>query len=89
MRLGGDEFAMFIPEIVDEASANDFFERIFDSIDEIEISEMGDRKIYVSLGASICLAGKETTFDQLYREMDIAMYESKKQDGYCATLYNN
>lgn len=28
MRLGGDEFAMFIPEIVDEASANDFFERI-------------------------------------------------------------
>lgn len=89
MRLGGDEFAMFIPKIVDEASANDFFERIFDSIDEIEISEMGDRKIYVSLGASICLAGKETTFDQLYREMDIAMYESKKQDGYCATLYNN
>ncbi len=89
MRLGGDEFAMFIPEIVDEASANDFFERIFDSIDEIEISEMGDRKIYVSLGASICLTGKETTFDQLYREMDIAMYESKKQDGYCATLYNN
>lgn len=89
MRLGGDEFAMFIPEIVDESSANDFFERIFDSIDEIEISEMGDRKIYVSLGASICPTGKETTFDQLYREMDIAMYESKKQDGYCATLYSN
>lgn len=89
MRLGGDEFAMFIPEIVDESSANDFFERIFDSINKIEINEMKDRKIYVSIGASICLTGKETTFDQLYREMDIAMYESKKQDGYCATLYNN
>ena len=67
MRLGGDEFAMFIPEIVDESNANDFFERIFDNIDEIEISEMGDRKIYVSLGASICLTGEETTFDQIGR----------------------
>lgn len=89
MRLGGDEFAMFIPEIVDKSHANDFFKRIFNNIDEIEISEMGDRKIYVSLGAAICLSGEETSFDQLYRKMDIAMYESKKQDGYCATIYSN
>lgn len=87
MRLGGDEFAMFIPGLVEKHKANILFEKLFNNIDKISIPEMNNQKIYVSLGASICYKNEDTSFDRLYKEMDIAMYESKKKDGYCATIY--
>lgn len=87
MRLGGDEFAMFIPELVGKEEAEVFFEQLFTEISQIYIAEMGDRKIYVSLGAAICEENQGATFDELYRRMDSAMYESKKREGYCARIY--
>lgn len=87
MRLGGDEFAMFIPKLVDKEEAEAFFKQLFTEISQIYIAEMGDRKIYVSLGAAICEENQGATFDELYRKMDSAMYESKKVEGYCARIY--
>lgn len=87
MRLGGDEFAMFIPKLVDKEKAEAFFKQLFTEISQIYIAEMGDRKIYVSLGAAICEENQGATFDELYRKMDSAMYESKKVEGYCARIY--
>lgn len=87
MRLGGDEFAMFIPKLVDKEEAEAFFKQLFTEISQIYITEMGDRKIYVSLGAAICEENQGATFDELYRKMDSAMYESKKEEGYCARIY--
>lgn len=87
MRLGGDEFAMFIPKLVDKEEAEAFFKQLFTEISQIYIAEMGDRKIYVSLGAAICEENQGATFDELYRKMDSAMYESKKEEGYCARIY--
>lgn len=87
MRLGGDEFAMFIPKLVGKEEAEAFFKQLFTEISQIYIAEMGDRKIYVSLGAAICEENQGATFDELYRKMDSAMYESKKVEGYCARIY--
>lgn len=87
MRLGGDEFAMFIPKMVGKEEAEAFFKQLFTEISQIYIAEMGDRKIYVSLGAAICEENQGATFDELYRKMDSAMYESKKVEGYCARIY--
>ncbi len=87
MRLGGDEFAMFIPKLVGKEEAEAFFKQLFTEISQIYITEMGDRKIYVSLGAAICEENQGATFDELYRKMDSAMYESKKVEGYCARIY--
>lgn len=87
MRLGGDEFAMFIPKLVGKEEAEAFFKQLFTEISQIYIPEMGDRKIYVSLGAAICEENQGATFDELYRKMDSAMYESKKVEGYCARIY--
>lgn len=87
MRLGGDEFAMFIPKLVGKEEAEAFFKQLFTEISQIYIAEMGDRKIYVSLGATICEENQGATFDELYRKMDSAMYESKKVEGYCARIY--
>ena len=87
MRLGGDEFAMFIPKLVGKEEAEAFFKQLFTEISQIYIAEMGDRKIYVSLGAAICEENQGATFEELYRKMDSAMYESKKVEGYCARIY--
>lgn len=87
MRLGGDEFAMLIPKLVGKEEAEAFFKQLFTEISQIYIAEMGDRKIYVSLGAAICEENQGATFDELYRKMDSAMYESKKVEGYCARIY--
>lgn len=78
---------MFIPKLVGKEEAEAFFKQLFTEISQIYIAEMGDRKIYVSLGAAICEENQGATFDELYRKMDSAMYESKKVEGYCARIY--
>lgn len=89
LRLGGDEFAMYIPGLTTKEQAKMFADRIFAELKKIEISEMTNGEpIYVSLGIAFCHDKEHTTFDQLYRNADSAMYKSKKQIGYCATIYN-
>lgn len=86
MRLGGDEFALYIPGMQrDEAGL--FIERLFAEFNALKIPEMKEHKIYVSLGAAFSSETEEVSFDQIYREADQAMYESKKTEGYCYHIY--
>lgn len=88
LRLGGDEFAMYIPGLTKKEQAQMFADRIFTELKKIKIPEIKkDDPIYVSLGIAFCYDKKQTTFDQLYRNADSAMYTSKKHTGYCATIY--
>ena len=87
MRLGGDEFAMYLPGMPNEKMAEGFFERLFTQIDKVSIPEMCGEKISVSLGASLCMDNDGATFDTLYHEADMAMYESKKKEGHCAMIF--
>lgn len=89
MRLGGDEFAMYLPGMPDKKQAERFFERLFAQIDKIVIPEMQGEKIYVSLGAALCSDEDGATFDILYHEADMVMYESKKIAGNYATIYGD
>ena len=86
MRLGGDEFAMFIPGITETKDAESFTMRVFAKLKDIRIPEMGDEKIYVSMGEAFYKGEKDIDFDELYRHADRAMYKSKNNTGYCATL---
>lgn len=86
MRLGGDEFAMFIPGITDSEGAEKFSMRVFAKLKDIKIPEMGDEKIYVSMGEAFYDGSSDIDFDKLYRKADSAMYKSKTNTGYCATL---
>lgn len=86
MRLGGDEFALYIPGMKKE-QAPLFIERLFGEFAKIKIPEMKGRKIYISLGASFSGTEEEVSFDQIYREADQAMYESKKTEGYCYHIF--
>ena len=87
LRLGGDEFAIFIPGMLKQTSAEKFFERLFANIRQISITEMRGKCIEVSLGACFYDETEEVSFDYLYKKADRAMYQSKKKQGYSATIY--
>ncbi len=75
------------PEMREKAAAERFFERLFHNISQITIAEMKGKQIEISLGACFCEASEEVSFDQLYRKADRAMYQSKKKQGYSASIY--
>ncbi|MBR1579913.1 MAG: diguanylate cyclase [Selenomonadaceae bacterium] len=89
MRLGGDEFAAYAVVVTDVEHANIVVNRIFGLIDKIDIPELGDRKISISLGAAIFSASEDVTFTELYKRADAVAYESKKTVGNCATFYKS
>ena len=75
------------PEMREKAAAERFFERLFHNISQITIAEMKGKQIEISLGACFCEVSEEVSFDQLYRKADRAMYQSKKKQGYSASIY--
>lgn len=87
MRLGGDEFVLFIPGVTERKCANAFFKRLFENLKQIQIESIKDHPIIMSLGACIYDGKEELTFDELYCRADMAMYQSKKVEGYSATIY--
>lgn len=88
MRLGGDEFAIFMPGMLLQASAETFFERLFDNFRQIDIKEMKGKSVEISLGACFYDGADTVSFDCLYKNADEAMYQSKKKQGYSASIYN-
>ena len=86
--LGGDEFAMFMRGMVEQKAAERFFERLFQNIRQIDLAEMQGKKIEMSLGACFYDGDENVSFDELYRNADSAMYQSKKKQGYSYTIYD-
>lgn len=87
LRLGGDEFAAFAVGVTDEKIGNKIIERFFNCIDEIDIPELGDRKICVSVGAALYLQEDHYSFDEIYKKADTCTYLSKKVQGNKVTFY--
>lgn len=88
LRLGGDEFAIYKCDIHDENKAMEFFHLLFDYIQDISVKEMANEKVSISLGASFYTGDVNITFDDLYRQADFALYESKKTAGSSANIYH-
>lgn len=80
MRLGGDEFAIFALGVMDEKIGSMCIERFFNTVTQISIKPLRDRKISVSLGAVFSEPEGET-FDHLYQKADVLLYECKKLPG--------
>ncbi|HAK57831.1 MAG TPA: hypothetical protein DCP06_02525 [Lachnospiraceae bacterium] len=81
MRLGGDEFAVYAPGVCDSDAASHVIRRFFKAIDAIEIPEMENRKICVSLGACFWLVSDPIHFENLYKRADAMLYDSKQVEG--------
>lgn len=86
MRFGGDEFAFYALGVVDKDSAKKSIMRFFDRINEINIPELTDYKIHVSLGAAFYTADRAVDFKTLYNKADEGTYISKKIDGNSYTI---
>lgn len=78
MRLGGDEFAIFSEKDLDKEG---LLKQLFDHIDEIRLSCDQDFRMSASVGIANFNGEEETSFDKLYREADIKLYEAKKNKG--------
>lgn len=87
MRLGGDEFSIYAVGISDEEIGRRSIQRFFNSVNAIDIPELGDYKVSVSLGAVLCSGAQEVDFDQLYQMADATMYNCKKVQGNKADFY--
>ena len=88
MRLGGDEFAAYAVGVTNEEIGMVIINRLFGFIDQINIPELDDRKISISLGAAFFNMQDDYSFEDLYKNADSATYLSKKTEGNCSTFYH-
>ncbi len=89
MRLGGDEFAAYALGVTNAEQAKIIVDRFFGEIDKIDIPELGDRKITVSLGTALFSIQDYCSFTEIYKRADSATYISKKTQGNCHTAYED
>lgn len=87
MRLGGDEFAVYAIGVTDYERGKIITDKFFAMMDRINIPELADRKITISLGAALFMVAEGCEFDEIYKRADISAYKSKKVVGNCATFY--
>lgn len=85
-RIGGDEFISYTTDQITAEEYAKNIETFFDAIRAIRIPEMGDNRISVSFGAAYYDGTSHIGFDELYREADSKLYESKKAKGCKMTL---
>jgi len=85
-RLGGDEFAAYAVDAKGEEIGRMIAMRFFGAIDRIEIPELGDHKIHISIGAAFCDPNTGESFEELYQRADKGTYLSKKEEGNFITF---
>lgn len=87
-RLGGDEFAVFAKNVENESWGKMIIQRLFGRLVKMNIPEINDRKVTVSVGGIITLSGEASSFDEIYSKADSGVYKSKKVNGNAVSFYD-
>jgi len=79
-RFGGDEFAVLLPH-TDSAGAASVADRILNRVRSLAITDAENQSIRctVSIGVTQVVAISDTTFNDVVRRADAALYEAKRQ----------
>ncbi|MCU7850172.1 MAG: diguanylate cyclase [Candidatus Thiodiazotropha sp. (ex Lucinoma kastoroae)] len=85
-RYGGEEFALIMPKINLEKAAS-ILDRLRSSIETSSI-RVGDQSISVSVSMGVSQYSEQSTLDELFKQADHALYQSKKNGRNRVTLYN-
>ena len=84
-RIGGDEFIILIQ---DENITESRIQSLLQKVNELKIEELKDFKLSISIG--IAFAPKDgTTFMELYRHADHALYQTKRAGKNNYKIYKN
>lgn len=89
LRLGGDEFVVYLNGVATEDQGTLAIRRLFDEIDKIEIDEIPDYRVSVSLGAAFFRKDSSLDFNDLYKQADTCTYQSKKIEGKSFTFFRD
>ena len=84
-RLGGDEYAVYVMNLSDEENGKVVMDRVFKEISDMDIPELKGREVCVSAGAAFFKEDSKLSFEELYKQADSGVYESKKICG--STLF--
>ncbi|MEG1687386.1 MAG: GGDEF domain-containing protein [Angelakisella sp.] len=87
-RIGGDEFVVFCRNVGDEENALQRAQAICTTMKEAGCCENCTIETSASVGLAIATRDG-STFEQLYRNADTALYEAKRGGKGCAWLFNN
>ena len=85
-RLGGDEYAVYVMNLDDEEGGRAVMERVFKEIVTMDIPELEGKEICISAGAAFFREGEKLSFEDLYKQADSGVYESKKIKGSALTF---
>ncbi len=85
-RFGGDEFTFLLERIDSEASVVAFAERVLASFNDIFVVEGCNVFASASLGIDTSKGGSKTP-ENVIRNADIAMYNSKARGGRCYSIF--
>ena len=86
-RLGGDEYAVYVGDLSDKEAGRAMVEKAFDEIKDMDIPELGGKKVCVSAGAAFFKEGNKGTFEDMYKLADSGVYESKKVEGSALKIF--
>lgn len=86
-RLGGDEYAVYVGDLSDKEAGRAMVEKAFDEIGDMDIPELGGKKVCVSAGAAFFKEGNKGIFEDMYKLADSGVYESKKVEGSALKIF--
>lgn len=84
-RIGGDEFIILIE---DEHIAESRIQSFTKKVNELKIEELQDFKLSISVGMAFA-PSNGTTFMELYRHADHALYQTKRTGKNNYKIYKN
>jgi len=83
-RYGGEEFAILLPNTARQG-ASEFADRLEQEIGKLSIQQLKGKKVSISVGVATCQDGNMSSYQDLVRQADEAMYaakQAKKKKGF-------
>lgn len=87
-RIGGDEFMVFLDGVGTKAQLGTMMESLFSRLAAVRIGKDNDTPLSVSIGIAVGRTGT-STFDELYRQADKALYRAKRGGKNNAVFYSS
>lgn len=87
-RIGGDEFVLILTGLQSAATLESLSRRIIDRIEAVPFAPDSGCSVSASIGIVLSDGYRDLSPEQMLRDADAALYQSKKAGRGCATILN-